>query len=49
MSARKWAGMWLEIVLKVFRVYGWVHVRSILGSVVGLILVRFDEVTVNLL
>ena len=32
MSARKWAGMWLEIVLKVVRVYVWVHFGSIFGS-----------------
>ena len=47
MSARKWADMWMETVLKVFRVHVWVHVRSMLGSVVGSILERCDEVTVN--
>ena len=49
MNARKWAGMWLEIVLKVFRVHVWVHFRSMLGSVLGSVFERFDEITGNLL
>ena len=43
MSARKWAGMWLEIVLKVVRVHVWVHFGTILGSILGSILKRFDN------
>ena len=42
MSARKWAGMRLEIVLKVVCVHVWVHLESILGSILGSIIDAFD-------
>ena len=47
LAHNEWSGMWSEVVLKVVRVYVWVHFRSIVGSIVGAVLKLFDTITVN--